>query len=594
MIRDSVRIQRFVLQVFRGLLFTWCGFYFSSSLAADTNWIDESNRYAQTLLELNARYNPESASSVGVEGHDSDVLDLKPQFQQRQEADLRIAIQQLQQARASNPDRRVQQDLDILVSAAQQQLRTSELNRKYLLTFFDVAQSMFTGFQNLLDSRVPKERQKEALIRLRRYAGNEKGFEPLTKLAEQRYAEDATHPNLLGPWDVEAQQYLDNQTRYMDGIEQLLIESGLKGWQKDMKTLRRHVDEYGKWVKAEVMPRARKTSQLPAELYANNLKAYGVELEPQQLIDRALANYVQTRSEMQIVAREIAAQRKWNVADYRDVIRLLKREKIANDKLRDVYYAHLEQIEAIVRREKIVTLPTRKAVIRLGTEAESARIPAPHLDTPRLVGNTGEPAEFVLPTSNPNVKPGVEMDDFNYDAIAWTLTAHEARPGHELQFAGMLERGVSTARVVYAFNSANVEGWALYAEALMVQYLPAEGRLGALQMRMMREARAFLDPMLNLGMMQPEAAQRFLMEEIMLSEPMAKQEIDRYTFDSPGQATAYYYGYTRLDALRTKVELQLKEKFVQQPYHDFIIGQGLLPFDLLEKAVMEEFVPAQK
>src|SRR4051812_31719364 len=181
MIRDSVRIQRFVLQVFRGLLFTWCGFYFSSSLAADTNWIDESNRYAQTLLELNARYNPESASSVGVEGHDSDVLDLKPQFQQRQEADLRIAIQQLQQARASNPDRRVQQDLDILVSAAQQQLRTSELNRKYLLTFFDVAQSMFTGFQNLLDSRVPKERQKEALIRLRRYAGNEKGFEPLTK-----------------------------------------------------------------------------------------------------------------------------------------------------------------------------------------------------------------------------------------------------------------------------------------------------------------------------------------------------------------------------------------------------------------------------
>ncbi len=32
----------------------------------------------------------------------------------------------------------------------------------------------------------------------------------------------------------------------------------------------------------------------------------------------------------------------------------------------------------------------------------------------------------------------------------------------------------------------------------------------------------------------------------------------------------------------------------QLPYHDFIIGQGLLPFDLLEKAVMEEFVPSQR
>ena len=147
------------------------------------------------------------------------------------------------------------------------------------------------------------------------------------------------------------------------------------------------------------------------------------------------------------------------------------------------------------------------------------------------------------------------MDDFNYDAIAWTLTAHEARPGHELQFAGMLERGVSTARVVFAFNSANVEGWALYAEAVMKQYLPPEGQLGALQMRMMREARAFLDPMLNLGLIEPAAAQRFLMDEVMLSEPMAKQEVDRYTFNAPGQATSYFYGYSRLNALRTRVEL---------------------------------------
>ena len=79
---------------------------------------------------------------------------------------------------------------------------------------------------------------------------------------------------------------------------------------------------------------------------------------------------------------------------------------------------------------------------------------------------------------------------------------------------------------------------------------------------------------------------------IVLSEPMAKQEVDRYTFDSPGQATAYYYGYTKLDALRTKVEILLKDKFKEQSFHDFIVGQGLLPFDLLEKAVMDEFVPS--
>ena len=237
-----------------------------------------------------------------------------------------------------------------------------------------------------------------------------------------------------------------------------------------------------------------------------------------------------------------------------------------------------------------MALPTRKAVIRLATAAESAASPAPHIDPPRLVGNTGEPAEFVLPTANPNAAPGAVMDDFNYDAIAWTLTAHEARPGHELQFAGMLEAGVSTARVVFALNSANVEGYALYAEAVLKKFLPPEGQIGALQMRMMREARAFLDPMLNLGLIQPDAAKRFLMEEVLLSEPMAKQEVDRYTFTAPGQATAYFYGYSRLNALRTRIELALAGKFDERRYHDFIVAQGPLPFDLLEQAAQEEFL----
>jgi uncharacterized protein (DUF885 family) len=255
-----------------------------------------------------------------------------------------------------------------------------------------------------------------------------------------------------------------------------------------------------------------------------------------------------------------------------------------------LYKSRLKEIETIVQRERIVTLPDRDAVIRLATEAESAASPAPHIDPPRLIGNTGEAAEFVLPLKNPNAKAGAEMDDFNYDAIAWTLTAHEARPGHELQFARMLERGVSTARVVFAFNSANVEGWALYAEAVMKKHLPVEGRIGSLQMRMMREARAFLDPMLNLGLIEPDAAQRFLMEEVLLSEPMAKQEVDRYTFQMPGQATSYYYGYSRLNALRTRVELALPGRFDQLAFHDFIVNQGLLPFELLEQAVIAEFV----
>jgi uncharacterized protein (DUF885 family) len=147
---------------------------------------------------------------------------------------------------------------------------------------------------------------------------------------------------------------------------------------------------------------------------------------------------------------------------------------------------------------------------------------------------------------------------------------------------------------VYAFNSANVEGWALYSEAFMKQYLPPEAQLATLQARLQRAARAFLDPMLNLGLIEPDAAKRLLMEEVVLSEPMAKQEIDRYTFTAPGQATSYFFGYTKLKTMRARTEIELGNRFNVQAYHDFIIDQGLLPLALLDKAVAEDFVPAQK
>ena len=152
----------------------------------------------------------------------------------------------------------------------------------------------------------------------------------------------------------------------------------------------------------------------------------------------------------------------------------------------------------------------------------------------------------------------------------------------------MVERGVSLARAVFASNSTNTEGWALYAEALMIPYFPPEGQLFGLQLRLLRAARAFLDPMVNLGRMTPEAAKEYLMREVALSEPMAQQEADRYAFVEPGQAVSYLYGYTRMRELRLKVEIALGPRFDQREFHDLVIAQGLLPPRLLETAVLAE------
>src|ERR1700694_2441928 len=123
-----------------------------------------------------------------------------------------------------------------------------------------------------------------------------------------------------------------------------------------------------------------------------------------------------------------------------------------------------------------------------------------------------------------------KVDDYSYDAAAWTLIAHELRPGHELQFDSIVEHGVSLARARYAFNSTNVEGWGVYAEYITKPFMPSEGQLISLQFRLLRAARAFLDPELQAGEIQPADAMRVLTQDCVFSIPFANQEVERYTF----------------------------------------------------------------
>ncbi|MFK7737935.1 MAG: DUF885 family protein, partial [Pirellulaceae bacterium] len=75
---------------------------------------------------------------------------------------------------------------------------------------------------------------------------------------------------------------------------------------------------------------------------------------------------------------------------------------------------------------------------------------------------------------------------------------------------------------------ANTEGWGMYSEAIMKEHFPLEGQFATLRTRLMRLARAFLDPMVNLGLLEPHQAKQILMLAHLLSEPLASSEVDRY------------------------------------------------------------------
>ena len=564
--------------------------------SAEPAWVTASNAHTRMVLQTQGRLMPEFASQQGLTQFDGLVSDLGPKIAERSDAMAAALMQTLRQRLAAERDLNVRQDLQILLDRIAMYRDGGRLAQRLLLDWTDAPSMVFNGVRGLLDEQVPPERRAKAVDLLRRYVGQHPGSTPLLQQARDRFTE-SRRPGRLGPVKGEVEQAIANGPTYAAGIRALFDKFGLsasESAQAALAAMDRQFKDDAAWQQAVVLPLARSDFRLPPALYAQKLRETGIDIAPEALVQRAQAGYLETRAAMQALAPQVVQARGLQPGDYRAVIRQLKRETLADDRLVAHYTEVNRQLEAIIRRERIVTLPERPMGMRLASAAESAAQPAPHMVPPPMVGNTGQRGQFVLPVSSPAAGPDGAYDDFNFPAVTWTLSAHEGRPGHELQFSAMVERGVSLARALYAFNSVNAEGWALYAEAEALPHEPLDGQMMALQMRLLRAARAMLDPMLNLGLLSVDEARRVLTDEVQLSPGMARQEIERYTYRMPGQAGAYFYGYQRLLQLRAETELALGTRFDRLAFNDFLLDQGMLPPDLLVQAVRERFVPQRR
>jgi len=559
-------------------------------------WVLRSNQYTQMLLDVQFKHSPEGGSQQGLAKYDTLITNPTRADEMEQRAELQAVLAKLKKVEAKEKDRDVREDLEIVQRTFNLQFRQDDYQLDHKVPFVDASAAVFAGLRILLDDQVAAERRPAAVARLRKYAGVEPGFKPFTELLKQRVLEQMAKPGVVYPSVGEMETELGRDKNYVDGLRQLFVKYKLTGWEEPFAKLRDELADYDTWIRATVMPKGRADFKLAPEEYALSLESFGVDIPPAQLAEMAHQAFTADQAEMQTLADRVAEEHGWSLTDYRDVIRELKKKQITGDAILPFYQARLKAIEDIIVAKGLVTLPERPAIIRLATAAETAQQPAPHMSAPPMLHNTGQKGEFVLPLNIPSATGGEadKYDDFTFDAVAWPMTSHEARPGHELQFDSMLEHGVSKARALYAFNSTNVEGWGLYSEWMMQPYEPVDGQLVTLQLRLLRDARAFLDPELQSGKVTQEQAYKVLEGDVAISHAFATEEVERFTFRSPGQANSYFYGYTKLLQLRKDTEAALGKKFNQKRFHDFLLAQGLLPPDLMRKAVMEEFVPRQK
>src|SRR6267143_1614814 len=296
--------------------------------AEDRSWVERSDRISAIVFESLGPFQPEHASALGLERFDTAALDLKPGRTDRYEAAARRVLQRLAALRKAEKDPRVGQDLALLIDTVERQRRTRVLEHRLLIPYFDVPKHVFEGLQMLLDARNGEPRHRNALQRMRVYAGLERGVAPFAELAHARASERFAIAGLLWPYEAEVRQHLENCERYIGGIAELFRASEVRDWQSAHERLAAQLRAHCEWVRDVVLPRARKDHTLPRELYADRLKSFGVDITPERAISLGMLAFAEVREEISRLAAQIARERKLDSGDYRQVLRELKRQQV--------------------------------------------------------------------------------------------------------------------------------------------------------------------------------------------------------------------------------------------------------------------------
>jgi hypothetical protein len=531
------------------------------------DWISRSDDFSKQLSLAS------QAKKCRQNGQESPrLLRLDPDYNQCRQTNIQQVIQTLQTALATETEAAMQVDLAILIKAGEGFVRSTNLAQQYELPYIDLSQTILESLESTFKQSPDPE--QATLRQLQKYIGF--NAEPgLVVLVERQIREKLKSPEIQFPSQSTLEKDLKENANQIGKIQQFLAQKNIPNSDTLFPQLKSQLFAYETFIRREVLPTVAQNPPLPAAVYTFKLTSNGIDMPINQLIQQAHAEFTQVQQKMDRLAGTIARQKGLKITNYRDVIRALQAERLsANDSLR-TYQQRATEIDAIIQRQHLVTLPDRPLKIRLSTKEELDRFPVPLYDG----------SSFVLPVFSDPEKAKI-YNDFTNAAIAWTLTAHEGRPGHDLQFATLRDQRLTKARSDFGANAANIEGWATYAELIMQPFMPIEGQFMSMQFQLLRAARAFLEPELVMGKITTAKAMQVLTQDAGYSSFFAEQEIKRYTDRMIGQAPAYFYGAQQFLGLRSEMGKSLGKQFDLQKFHDLILAQGHLSPALMRQVVL--------
>ncbi|GAB3550608.1 DUF885 domain-containing protein [Arthrobacter tumbae] len=281
--------------------------------------------------------------------------------------------------------------------------------------------------------------------------------------------------------------------------------------------------------------------------------------------------------------------------------------------------ATIEEVKAILNADPARQLKGSAALkewMQATADQALADLAGVHFDIPAPMDRL---ECMIAPTQEGVIYYSVPSDDFSRPGRMWwsippgedefttwaetSTVYHEGVPGHHLQYgtATYQRELLNNWRRHACWVSGHGEGWALYAERLMLElgYLADPGDyMGMLDMQRMRAARVVFDLGVHLeldvpeqwgsGTWTPEKGYEFLTRHLDISEGALEFEFTRY-LGWPGQASSYKVGQRVWQEIRAIRQQTDGDTFDLRAFHTEALNLGSVGLDTLRRALLPGF-----
>jgi uncharacterized protein (DUF885 family) len=373
----------------------------------------------------------------------------------------------------------------------------------------------------------------------------------------------------------------------MDGLQPYLDEAPAM---KDEFTTARSraiaaLDHYGSWLESDLLPRSNGDFRLGEELWRQKLRfSLSSDLTPEEILASAEKDLAETRDQMYEIAlplfREYFGGHEDDTTAGKDAIirRVLARladDHPTNETIVPQAREGLERTTEFVRKNKLVDVPDDPVEIIVMPEHQRG-FAIGYCDSPGPLEEKGTTFYAISPTPKDWTAERAETFYREYnDYMLENLTIHEAMPGHYLQIAHANKFEASTPLRAIFSSGTFVEGWATYAEQLMVEtgYAGPELHLQQLKMRLRLIINSIIDQKIHTADMTEGEAMEMMMVDGFQEEGEAAGKWIRAQLSST-QLSTYYVGNMEINGLRKAYEEKVGDGFDMKDFHNELLSFG--------------------